>query len=588
VANLQGRGIAFVMGSTLALCALSALVTRGQNAPTIRTSASLVLVPVSPLDKSGQFVSGLSAADFRILVDGKLVEISNFDLITEGLPEAAPSVQTSAALPPNVFRNISESSASQPNVVIVLVDYLNMRVAERMALREELLKFFSAKLRPDQEIAVYGLTHSLAMLQPFTRDSSTLIAVATNLLQQKGQPPDPKSSTPLYKPGNTDVPPKDPDAAGEWFSMRNARREYNIDQIQRAANTLAAFRELAEAFGGMPGKKTVIWLTGDVSPLNPTLLYRNLPFDKAVETPETSWWQTAKTYEALNSAGISVFPVDVRGVVNTGMLADEKFHTHEDFRQSLGGTQWGDMSPYSSPTGFRQGEAANAALAMDTVASETGATVLAGSNDIGELLGKAHKLWANYYVLAFVPEKPANDSIPSYHKIKVDVDRRGVHVLSRRGYVTRPEKMIAAETEIERDLTEAAASPVDLTSVSLQLSLENMKEVDRVRRFPFSLTVSGSILGTVSDKGAPYDISIAVLVRGQDGKIASAVGKRVRDFIPQANVSDATARGLKYDAEFQARSGTTYFGRVIVRDNLSGRVGTISLALPNTLSGPGS
>lgn len=565
----------------------------GQNPPTIRTSSSLVLVPVSPIDKAGHFVPGLSVSNFQILVDGKSVEISHFDVTTESAPQSVPSSPMSGASPANLFRNISETSATQPNLVIVLVDYLNTRMAERMALREELLKFFSTKLQADQEIAVYGLTYSLVLLQPFTRDPSALIAAAKNLLLQKGQPPDPTISAPLVQPGMDLIQKqilekkrdeRGTDAIMEYFSAMNARREYNMDQLGRAARTLAAFRELAESFGGVPGKKSVIWLTGDASPLNPSLLYRNLPFNMSVETPETSWWQTAKTYDALNTAGVTVFPVDVRGVANSGLLPTEGFRTHDEFRQSLGGTQPNDMSPYSGPTGFRQGEAANAVLAMDSVASETGGTVLAGSNDIGELLSRAHKLWANYYVLAFVPEKSANESVPSYHKIKVNVDRKGVHVLARRGYVSRPEKLIAADTEIQRDLAEAAASPIDLTSVTLQLSLGETKEADRMRHFPFSLTVSGGVLGATSDKGAPYDLSIAVLVRDQDGKSRTAVGKRVRDFIPQAEVSNGAAKGLKYDAEFQVPIGAPYFGRVIVRDNLSGRVGTISLALSSSKS----
>ena len=574
------------------LSGLLKLAVSGQNPPPIRASSSLVLVPVSLADKAGHFVPGLRVSDFQILVDGKPVEISHFDVITEGETQSVPSSPTSAALPLILFSNISETSARQTNLVIVLVDYLNTRMAERMALREELLKFFSTKLRPDQEIAVYGLTYSLVLVQPFTRDSSALIAAARNLLQQKGQPPDPKGSVPLVQPGVNPqeiLSPKNPmnrstDRVMEYLSARNARVEYNMDQQNRAARTLAAFRGLAESFGGIPGKKSVIWLTGDASPLNPSLLYRNLPFDRSVETPEQSWWQTAKTYEALNAAGATVFPVDIRGVANPGLVPIEGFRTHDEFRQSLGGPQPGDMSPYSGPTGFRQGEAANAVLGMDSVASETGGMVLAGSNDIGELLSRAHKLWANYYVLAFVPDKPANENVPSYHKIKVNVDRGGIHILARRGYVTRPAKLISSDAEIQRDLTEAAASPIDLTSVALQLSLGEARNADRMRHFPFSLTVSGEVLGATSDKGAPYDLSLAVLVRDQDGKTKTAVGKRIRGFIPQAEVSHGSAKGLKCDAEFQVPIDAPYFGRVIVRDNLSGRIGTITLALPSSKS----
>jgi hypothetical protein len=229
---------------------------------------------------------------------------------------------------------------------------------------------------------------------------------------------------------------------------------------------------------------------------------------------------------------------------------------------------------------MREGEAANAALAMDTVAGETGGTVLAGSNDIDKLLGRAYKLWANYYVLAFIPEKPTDDSAPAYHKIKVTVDRKGVRVLARKGYVSRPEALISTEAEIQRDLLEAAASPIDLTSIALQLTLGGSTDEEKQRHIPFTVTASGTILNVTADKGAPYDLTIGVLVRDQDGRFKSPAGKRIRGVVPQAEIAHAAEKGLRYDAEFQARVGSESFGRVIVRDNLTGRIGTLTLALP--------
>jgi VWFA-related protein len=167
----------------------------GQNPTTIRSSSSLVLVPVSALDKSGHFVPGLGARDFQILVDGKPVEIRSFDAITEGASVRAGSSEAKAAVPPNTFRNISESSFSQPNLVILFIDYLNTRLVDRMGLREGMLKYLATKLKPDQEIAAYGLTYRLVVLQPFTRDPSALIAVAKDLLNQKGQPREPREGT---------------------------------------------------------------------------------------------------------------------------------------------------------------------------------------------------------------------------------------------------------------------------------------------------------------------------------------------------------------------------------------------------------
>lgn len=223
-------------------------------------------------------------------------------------------------------------------------------------------------------------------------------------------------------------------------------------------------------------------------------------------------------------------------------------------------------------------------LGMDTVAAETGGTVLAGSNEIDELLGRARKLWASYYVLAFVPEMSQDKGAPVYHKIKVNVDRKGVKILARRGYVSRPEALISADTEIQRDLREAAVSPIDLTSVALEVTLQELKGGDRIKHFPLSVKVSSAVLGTASETGAPYDLTIAILVRDEDGTFASPFGKRLRGIVPSAGVSNVAVNGMKYDTEFETPLSGRYFGRVIVRDNLTGRIGTITLALPTMAS----
>jgi VWFA-related protein len=204
------------------------------------------------------------------------------------------------------------------------VDYLNTRLVDRMGLREGMLKCLANKLKPEQEVAAYGLTERLVLLQPFTRDPLALIAVARDLLKQKGQPREPIGGKPLIKPGMdpiTYAKSNGADAGMEFLEALNARKEYNLDQLHRAQRTLEAFQELAGSFGGIPGKKTVIWLTGDASPLNPTLLYRIIGPDKSAQTQATPWREMAKTYELLNAARISVFRLDIRGIANPGLLS---------------------------------------------------------------------------------------------------------------------------------------------------------------------------------------------------------------------------------------------------------------------------
>ena len=158
-------------------------------------------------------------------------------------------------------------------------------------------------------------------------------------------------------------------------------------------------------------------------------------------------------------------------------------------------------------------------------------------------------------------------------------------ILARRGYVSRPEALISADSEIERDLLEAAASPIDLTSIPLQVTVGKTQDLAKVKRFPFALTVSGLLLATPSETGARYDMMVAVMVGDQDGVFKSPLESRLRGVVLPTEIAHASKKGLRYDSQFQAPIGSPYFGGVIVRDNLTGRIGTITLA-PNNGHSP--
>jgi len=278
---------------------------------------------------------------------------------------------------------------------------------------------------------------------------------------------------------------------------------------------------------------------------------------------------------------MSVFPLDIRGLQNSGLLRAEQRVTHDEFSLGLEGSQPSDMSPYSNATALRQGEAANSLLAMESVATETGGVVLSGSNDISKLFDRVQQLWAGHYVLTFVPEKVPDNAPSAYHKIKVKIRRQGVKVLARRGYVTRPLRLISGEEEIRTDLREALNSPIDLTSLPLQLDLGKAHDTSDGRRVPFALTVSGGILAPPVERAVPFDLSIAMVVRGRDNEVVSSAAKRIKSSIALNDLQRASSKGLRIDLEFAAPAKKDpYFGRVIVRDNFTGRIGTISLPLP--------
>lgn len=85
-----------------------------QNPPPMRVSSPLVVVPASPLDRSGHFIPGLTARDFRIFVDGRPVEIAHFEAVTEIQPEPTSDLASLALPPHRQLRQRSSATSRRP------------------------------------------------------------------------------------------------------------------------------------------------------------------------------------------------------------------------------------------------------------------------------------------------------------------------------------------------------------------------------------------------------------------------------------------------------------------------------------------
>jgi VWFA-related protein len=568
----------------LLLALLGPARTNAQRPEVVKARVELVLVPVTALDKHGQAVRGLKASDFHLLVDGKPLEIASFDEISVARAPSAPTTTEPSAPPPErTYRNAPAAYSPTGSPVIFLVDYLNTPQGLRLELRKGLLDFFAHRLQPGQEIGVYALAMSLVVVQPLTRDASSLIAAARRLQKADGLPPNPQGAPTPLSAAVINTPGSD--AKMEVLSLENARQAYNIDQRIRATRTLEAFRQLAGAFSGLPGKKTVLWLTADPSPLNPTLMY-TLPLEMRSKTvyqdsSRVSAWDIAKTFEALNSSEMSLSPVDVRGQANVGMSDWMNHHARSETLQDLAGSQPADSNLYANMTDFRQGESANSTLAMLSAAAETGGIVYRGSNDLAGQLTRAQETESYYYLLGFDPRGVSGGNGWKYHRIEVKVNPHGVHLLARRGFVSRPETLIASEGEAQNDIREAANSPVDLTGLPLELKLGQLTRAGTGSDLPFTLTIGGGAFLAVQDtKGFRYDFTLVRLLRNQHGEIVDSTGEELASAASPAQAESLRMQGLSCHSAFHGLSGKPVSARVIVRDNRTGRMGTITLELP--------
>ncbi|NDJ14604.1 MAG: VWA domain-containing protein [Acidobacteriia bacterium] len=183
---------------------------------------------------------------------------------------------------------------------------------------------------------------------------------------------------------------------------------------------MAHWRQYITQFRGMrqmPGRNALVLLTEGVVP--------DFLLDGVIDE--------------ANRAGVAICPVDVRGVVFTGMTASERVFV------SSGSGRLNPTSSIDSATGSRVNVFENSRRGMSRLAGETGGVFLQGDNDIGALLANAVEEIGDYYLIGCQPQR--GDYGTKFHRVQIKVKRRGVHATTRSGFPGAPGRDTTAALE---------------------------------------------------------------------------------------------------------------------------------------------
>ncbi len=432
-------------------------------------------------------------------------------------------------------------------------------------IRQQLLKFVAHRLPANQPITIYGFMPNLTLLQPRTADRALLAkrisAITGWLLRGRTV-----AASSVFGSGRL------ANAGGGFIPDTAAmtRPAYDYDPMgneamvrARAIQTLLALRSLARTFQDVPGHKTVVWVTDDLSALGfsmgrgyapNSLMLRNDRFKKVIER--------------LNDASVSLYPLQLQGL--TPPPVGDVTLTYAQFKA---GQTIAANSARMASLGMSQ-----------TLGSETGGAALIDNNFGGEVL-KAMRDWSSYYVVSFAPPQTGRGYEPKAHKIKVKVDVRGARALFRREYIQRPEKYLANDKTISRDLKWALHTPVALSSLPLAVQFApacsvQMRSSGLVRGtaiLPFALTIAPQSVLHTTAKGVQMDIAVQLLLENANPKQPDEINKMVRmaRTLTPAQASAVEKNGMKYYAHFEAQPGQEYFAAVALRDNRTGQIGTV-------------
>jgi VWFA-related protein len=347
-----------------------------------RSQTILVQVPVVVTDKYGSHMRGLKREDFRIFENGKEQKVSTFEEI----------VSTNAQFPvaaakPGEFSNLTLSEQQPRTVTVIALDTVNTPFLDQYTGRRELVKYLAESLDSGQVLALMIITsHGLKIVQGLTGDSTKLLEVLkkvsgeTPAMQNIGIDAQAEANAGDMSPISMSSFGSDPAAAMDAFIEHGDAIYSQFQQQNAIETTMNAFLGIAWSLSGVPGRKSLIWATG------------GFPFTISSPAAVPGGYLSTlyeRTMEALTAAQISVYPVDVRGLVSTSPLGDAR-QSHANTGAALG-------RQISNRSWLQQ----NKIDTLNEFAEMTGGKAFYNTNDLASSFKRAADDASSYYLAGY-------------------------------------------------------------------------------------------------------------------------------------------------------------------------------------------
>jgi len=529
-----------------------------------KSQATLVEVPAVVTDKAGKHIHGLNKSDFRVFENGKEQKIAVFEEVV-----AADSRLRVSNNPPNAFSNLSVNTAERHAVTVVLLDEINTPYLDQAYGREQLIKYLAENLNSQQTVALMVLgSKGVTRVANFTDDPSSVISTLKKVSSEL--PAMPGSSIEALALADTrssdlanSVPSRSPQSQAEMrlrdFLSAQDALDARFRQQRAIEDTMQAFLSIAWSVSGIPGRKSLIWATGSFP------FYLDSPSAKPPDPHLSALYERAM--EALNDAQISVYPVDVRGLVTQGQPSDPSYYTGTARATSLG-------------PAFVRGNAAQSQQQfstienMETFASMTGGRAFYNRNDLTTGFQRAAEDSASYYVLGYYLN--SRSTKPGWRKLRVQLEGRHAEVRAREGFFVGTTTM-NTESAHQADVNFALTSPFESTGIPMlvrwNLATASAKNGTKSE---FAIVVPASSIVQESDNNQ-FDLEF-VWEADRDGAPAQRDGKTMKGNADAQALARIKRDGVVYKNFVQLPAGE-YKVHFVVRNNLNGRIGSVTAPL---------
>jgi VWFA-related protein len=539
---------------------IAILLQTPQPAPVIRTTTRLVQINVVVHDKNGKPVSDLTKDDFVLSDRGQEQQIRLFSMETEKRDTPQAPVQP---VPEGVFTNRlagrdPEHESAPPNLTVILLDGLNTQFFDQHYMRKAALQVL-ANTHPGDPVALYALKNGLRVLHDFTSQPRELLEAMQQFQAENSQAL--AGSTP-----NTDILP--PDMGGIGRAKADAMFDEMMKNIEtkterfftekRVGTTVAAFESIAYHLQGLPGRKSLVWISGSFPfTFDFTAAGAGMDFESFKD-------QIDRVVREFNAGGIAVYPVDARGLM--GMFA-----RYPQFAASSQGSRGNQLDNTT------RDQITNTQVVMLEIAKRTGGKTFMETNDLAGAIQTAMDDARVTYVLSFSPSNAQWNG--EFHEIKVHVKRPGLNVRHRAGYLALADLSTDAPRR-QRALIAAGNIPLLSTGLTLQawVGPDTEESNSFLNEWQLEFTMDASEVSFSPNEKGEWTamVDFLILVRDPEGRPLDSFTRTMRKVLSESSYQAIRKNGLQMSFKIPRASGPSRV-RLVARDANTGLVGSIDI-----------
>lgn len=537
-----------------------------QENDVVKITTKLVQLDLIVVDKDGQQVRNLTAADFTVLEDGKPQKISNFSYVNTEAGQSAAAIKSKEKTEVKIkdapiAPPVKVTPATAGRIITFVVDDGNCSVSNigMRASREGVQKFIREQMLPTDLVAIYQTRSGSGALQQYTNDKVRLLKIAGKIkwLPPPGNCSSNDGSFFAAARSNTYIKqtPDGPTTNTIESEAERKAREHAEDRVSnnQIVGVLGLMRYVVQGMRRASGRK-ILFLLSDGVPLRERS-GRILSAKDALRD----------LTDQANRASVVINTIDVRGVFDEGMIeARDEVYAQDDVNATTNIRN----DRYDIVSKSREG--------LSFLADETGGKFSRNQNFLDYPIKQSLAIETGYYLIAYEPSDETFKS-KKFNKIEIKVKTPALKVISRAGFFGFVDQHQPKSKTEDSDLYEAIATPLPQAGIDVLLTayFVNSLEAGNVVRSLFR--INGNELTFVDEGGlkkTAFDVVAVTL--DEKGKVVDefthgVIYKEKAVFMPTI-----LKNGLIYSVDVPIKKPGTYNFRVAVKDIASKQIGTSS------------